>query len=160
MRYFGPLRRSTFVMSFLVQALLTFASAALVMTGVVSKDAGLALPDNFIVLLPLSLLSVAQAGQIIVSRFLGYGELTTVVLTSAYCDLAFDSNLFTASPTENSKRNRRVASMVMTVGGAIAGGFLTRNEDIAPALWLAGALKVIIAVIWMFWKSKGAIRLE
>ena len=159
MRYLGPLRRSTAVLSYVIQAILTFVSAALVLTDVVPNDAGFLLPENFIVLLPLSLLSLAAAGQIVMSRFLGYGEITTVVLTSAYCDFAFDEKLF-ATPTGNSKRNRRAASMITTVGGAIVGGFLTKNEDIAPALWLGGALKVVIAMIWMFWKSKGAIRLE
>jgi len=160
MRILGPLRRRTVVLSFALQALLTFVSAALVTASVVPGDAGFLLPKNFIVLVPLALLSVQSAGQMVVSRFLGYGEVTSVVLTSAYCDLAFDCEVLTALPTENPKRNRRVASAVMLIVGAIAGGFLTENGDIASALWLAGGLKVAIAVTWMFWKSKGAIRLE
>jgi len=160
MRILGPLRRRTVVLSFALQALLTFVSAALVTASIVPSDAGFLLPSNFIVLVPLALLSVQAAGQMVVSRFLGYGEVTSVVLTSAYCDLAFDREVLTAPPAENPKRNRRVASAVMLIVGAIAGGFLTENGDIASALWLAGGLKVVIAVTWMFWKSKGAIRLE
>ncbi len=44
----------------------------MVVTGFVPKDAGDKLPHDFIVLLPLSLLSFQSAGQIVMSRFLGY----------------------------------------------------------------------------------------
>jgi len=161
MRYMGALRRSTVVLSFLIQAILTLVSAALVQARVVPNNAGDLLPDNLIVLLPLALLALQSAGQIIVSRMLGYGELTSVVLTSAYCDLLFDQEVLTAPLKENVKRNRRVASMVMMLAGAISGGFLTRDDNIALALWIAGAMKMMITITWMFWKSKeGSVRLE
>jgi len=157
----GALRRSTVVLSFLFQAILTLTSAALVQARVVPNNAGDLLPDNLIVLLPLALLALQSAGQIIVSRILGYGEVTSVVLTSAYCDLLFDQKVLTAPLRENVKRNRRVASMVMMLTGAIAGGFLTRDDNIASALWIAGVIKVLIAITWMFWKGKeGSVRLE
>ena len=157
----GALRRSTVVLSFLIQAILTLVSAALVQARVVPNNAGDLLPDNLIVLLPLALLALQSAGQIIVSRMLGYGELTSVVLTSAYCDLLFDQEVLTAPLKENVKRNRRVASMVMMLAGAISGGFLTRDDNIALALWIAGAMKMMITITWMFWKSKeGSVRLE
>jgi len=148
------------MLSCLLQALLCFFSAALVTGNVVPREAGQLLPDNFIVLLPLALLALQSAGQIIVSRYLGFSELTSVVLTSAYCDLAHDEKVLTAPPTQNAKRNRRIASMIMTAVGAIAGGFLSKNRNIAPSLWLAGALKVVVSMIWLGWKSKGSIRLE
>lgn len=161
MHALGPLRRSTVVFSFLLQATLTFLSATLVQTGVVPRDAGEALPDDFIVLVPLALLAVQSAGQIVMSRVLGYGEVTTVVLTSAYCDLFFDRKVLTAPLRENVKRNRRVASVVMMLLGAIAGGFLTKGGEIAVALWCAGGCKVLIATAWLVWKGKdGAVRLE
>ncbi|KAI5269474.1 hypothetical protein E4T47_07073 [Aureobasidium subglaciale] len=159
MRYFGPLRRSTMIASWLVQGVLIYACAILENTGVVPNNAGDILPDNFIVLLPLSLLSFQSAGQMAISRVLGYGELTSVVLTSAYFDFAFDEKVLTG-PTRNVKRNRRVASMIMVLLGAIAGGFLTTDEDISNVLWIAGTLKIAIAVVWVFWKSKGSVRLE
>lgn len=111
-------------------------------------------------LLPLALLALQSAGQIIMSRILGFGEITTVVLTSAYCDLFFDQEVLSAPLRDNVKRNRRVASVVMLFVGAIAGGFLTRDGDIALALWIAGAMKVAIGVVWLFWRGKGGIRLE
>ncbi|THW02824.1 hypothetical protein D6C85_02744 [Aureobasidium pullulans] len=160
MRWLGPLRRSTMVYSWLIQAVLIYICAALEDTGVVPNDAGDNLPNSFIVLLPLSLLSIQSAGQMAMSRILGYGEVTSVVLTSAYFDLVFDNEVFTAAPTRNVKRNRRIGSMVMVVLGAIAGGFLTQDEDISKVLWFAGSLKVAIAILWVFWKSKGSVRLE
>lgn len=160
MRYLGPLRRSTVVFTWMLQATLIYISAALVTTNIVPNNAGDLLPDSFIVLIPLSLLSIQSAGQIVMSRVLGYGEVTTVVLTSAYCDLAFDDKVLTASPTRNSKRNRRVGSVVALILGAILGGYLTQDEDTSIVLWIAGSLKVAIAVLWAFWKSKGPVRLE
>jgi hypothetical protein len=159
MRYLGALRRSTMVYSWLIQAMLVYICAVLENTGVVPNNAGDVLPDNFIVLLPLSLLSIQSAGQMAMSRILGYSEVTSVVLTSSYFDFAFDDKVF-AGPTRNVKRNRRVGSMIMVLLGAIGGGFLTQDEDISKVLWLAGSLKVAVAVVWMFWKSKGSVRLE
>lgn len=160
MRIMGPLKRGTFVSMFFIQALLCFISAGLVQSNIVPRNAGQALPDNFIVLLPLALLALTAAGQITASRFLGFGELTTVVVTSAYCDLVFDEKLLTSSLSQNPKRNRRFTAMVLIVLGAVAGGFLTKKGDIAPVLWLSGGLKMVVAGIWAFWKAKGAIRLE
>ena len=127
---------------------------------VVSDDAGDQLPGNLIVLLPLAMLSFQSAGQIVASRMLAYNELPTVVLTSTYCDLMFDSALFTATIRENSKRNRRFISVVALLLGAGLGGILTRGGSIADALWIAGTIKVIMAVNWIFWRGEGSIRLE
>ena len=71
-RVLKPLRRSTMVGSMLFQVVLCLAAFAMVVTGFVPKDAGDRLPHDFIVLLPLSLLSFQSAGQIVISRFLGY----------------------------------------------------------------------------------------
>ena len=154
------MKRSSIVLSFALQAALCFISAALITFGAIPEKAGSLLPDSFIVLIPLALLSISSGGQIVVSRFLGFSELTSIVLTSAYCDFAFDEKLFTSGLSENSKRNRRAASTVMIVAGAIAGGFLTQNDDIASAIWIAGAIKMLVAAIFLFWKSEGGIRLE
>ncbi|KAJ9608241.1 hypothetical protein H2200_007229 [Cladophialophora chaetospira] len=159
-RILGPLRRSTLFGSFMFQALLMFIAAVLVVSGVVHKDAGNQLPYNYIVLLPLGLLSFQSAGQIVMSRMLLYNELPTIVLTSTYCDLMFDPLLFTSPITQNPKRNRRFLSAVALVLGAGLGGVLTKNGDIADPLWIAGGIKIVLAVVWVFWKSEGAIRLD
>ncbi|GAB7355448.1 hypothetical protein MBLNU459_g5954t1 [Dothideomycetes sp. NU459] len=160
MRLFGELRRKTVVASFFLQATLIYVSAALIQTGVVPEDAGSLLPDNSIVILPLALMALQSAGQIVMSRLLGYGEVTTVVLTSAYCDLVLDPEVLTAPLKANSKRNRRIASVIMLVIGAIAGGYLTQDGDIALALWIAASIKVAVGITWIFWQGNGSIQLE
>ncbi|KAK6382642.1 hypothetical protein LTS17_003311 [Exophiala oligosperma] len=159
-RLLGALRRSTMVLSFIFQATLCFVAALFVVSGVVPANAGTQIPRTFIVLLPLSLLSFQSAGQIVISRMLAYNELPTVVLTSTYCDLMFDPLLFTAPLRQNSKRNRRFVSAVALLLGAVVSGFLTKGGDVANPLWIAGAIKVALAVVWLFWCGKGTIRLE
>lgn len=146
--------------SFLVQAILIFVAAVLVVSGVLPDDAGNKLPENDIVLLPLGLLSFQSAGQIVMSRMLAYNELPTVVLTSTYCDLMLDPLLFRAPIYENAKRNRRFLSVIALLLGAMLGGFLTKGESIADPLWIAGITKVVLAGCWLFWRGKGSIRLE
>lgn len=158
MRALEPLRRSTVMISIALQALLCFASALLGTLGVVPPDAAKLVPDNYIVLIPLILLSMQSGGQCVLSRVLGFNELPTVVLTSGYCDLGMDPELF-AGLTANSKRNRRIASIFMLISGAVLGGILTEGGDIALALWIVGAVKVGMAGIWLFWREK-KIQLE
>lgn len=159
MRAMKPLRRSTVIVTTLLQALLIVLSACLSTFGVVSRNAGNELPGNLRVLIPIILLAMQAGGQCVLSRVLGYNELPTVVLTSAYCDFAMDEKLFTGL-SENSKRNRRMASVLMIIGGAVIGGFLTRDGDISLALWSVAGVKVVMGLVWLFWKPKeGAVRL-
>lgn len=128
--------------------------------GIVPPDARDKLPRNCIVLLPLAMMSFQSAGQIVASRMLDYTELPTVVLTSTYCDLMVDPALFTAPLLENPKRNRRFVSAVVLMLGAALGGYLTRGQSIAGALWIAASIKVAIGAAWLFWRAdEGSIRL-
>lgn len=156
----GPLRRNTMTISFLFQSLLCFIAMATVVSGLVPNDAGTKLPGNCIVLFPLALLSFQSAGQIVMSRMLGYNEIPTVVLTSTYTDLFMDPKLLTAPVTQNSKRNRRAISAIALLLGAMLGGFLTEGGSIVDPLWITGVLKIILAGAWISWRGKGSIRLE
>lgn len=160
MRATGPLRRGTLVVSLALQAVLLFVPAALVQSGVVPDEAtGATVPR--ILLLPLAMVSFGSAGQIVLSRLLACGEVPTVVLTSTYCDLMVDPHLFTAPLREGVKRNRRVVSVGLLVGGAVVGGFLTKGErSVANVLWVAGGIKVVMAVAWVFWRAERGVRLE
>lgn len=160
MRYLDPLRRSTMFISIFLQSLLTAVAALLSTLSIVPPDAGEIIPGNFIVLLPVVLLSIQAGGQCVVSRFLGYNELPSIVLTSAYCDLAMDEKAF-AGVAENAKRNRRILSMVMVFAGAVIGGFMTKSGNIGPTLWAVAAIKLGMAGVWLIWRSKdGAVRLD
>ena len=159
-RLMGPLKRSTMMVSFLFQAVLCFAAMATVVAGLVPNNAGSLLPENWIVLFPLAMLSFQSAGQIVMSRMLGFNEIPTVVLTSTYTDLFMDPKLLTAPMTQNSKRNRRAISAIALLLGATLGGFLTEGGSIVDPLWITGVLKVFLAGVWVVWRGKGSIRLD
>jgi len=148
--------------SFAAQAFLCFISAILVETGVVPLNAQDLLPDNLIVLVPIAFLSIQAGGQTVVSRVLGFSELPTVVLTSTYCDLGFDPEVLTAAPSDNHKRNRRLAAVILLLGGAILGGLMTKGEgaEVTNTLWLCGAIKTALTLVLAGWKRKDSVRLE
>lgn len=100
---------------------------------------------------PIVLLSIQSAGQIVASRALGFNEIPTVVITSLLCDLVSDPKLFLL---RNEKRDRRMVAFVLTLIGAIAGGWITKaTRDISPVLWMAAGPKLIISVSWIFWRE-------
>ncbi|OBT66922.1 hypothetical protein VE03_04191 [Pseudogymnoascus sp. 23342-1-I1] len=151
-----PHRRLTLASSFVLQAILTFVAAAIVQLNVVPSPSGYHEVDpadvRFIELLPIGFLAFQSGGQIVTSRILGLDEIPTTVVTSLFCDLVIDPQLLAK---DNVKRNRRIASTITLVLGGIAGGWLSRSSaGMSTALWLAGAIKVAIALGWLLWKAK------
>jgi hypothetical protein len=102
------------------------------------------------VVVPIALVAFQSCGQAVASRALKYNAFTSVVLTSIYCDLFSDADLFVA---KNDERNRRVGAPILLLAGGIIGGLLFARSDvgIAGALWAAAILKLIVAVAWLFW---------
>lgn len=154
-RILGARRRGCLMLSFIIQASIIVITAALVQGGVVSSalddDASRSLTrwDQEV---PIVLLSLQSAGQIVASRALGFNEIPTVVITSLLCDLMADPKLFLL---QNEKRDRRVIAFVLTLVGAVVGGWVTKaTGDIAPILWLAAGIKFIVAFAWGFWTTK------
>ncbi|KAL6230963.1 hypothetical protein BDW75DRAFT_244372 [Aspergillus navahoensis] len=156
-RCLGARRRGTLMLSFFVQSLLVIVTAALVNGGAISglsqttsvTSRGEVPPWNQEV--PIILLSLQSAGQIVASRALGFNEIPTVVITSLLCDLMSDPKLFLQ---QNEKRNRRVLAFALTLVGAIAGGWITKaSGDIYAALWVAAGLKIGIVGFWGFWAA-------
>ncbi|KKF97122.1 putative membrane protein [Ceratocystis platani] len=164
-RHVGPKRKLTLAANFLLQAVFMLAVAIITQTGAIPQFRRSAISphvalhngehdSSWIVLLPVALLAFQFGGQVVSSRVLGFNEVPTSVLTSLYCDLMSDPKLF-APLGKNEKRNRRVCAMVMLLIGGILGGWLQRSSGgMPPAIWAAGGLKIIIAVAWLFWKSK------
>jgi hypothetical protein len=147
-----PLRRSSLVLSFLLQTVLICIAASLVQRGVVP---GLrpGSTEAFIQLVPLAMLSFQAAQQSVAARQFGLREIPTTVLTSVYCDLGNDPGLF-EPVRSNWPRNRRVASVVMILTGAISGGWLGRSKDgMALGLWVAAGIKACITAGWFFWNN-------
>lgn len=142
------------MLSFLLQSVLIIITAGLVQGGVISSamDEKSSQTTHWDQEVPIVLLSIQSAGQIVASRALGFNEIPTVVITSLLCDLMSDPKLFLL---RNEKRDRRVIAFVLTLVGAIIGGWVTKaTGEIGPVLWLSAAIKFVVAFAWGFWKSK------
>ena len=126
--------------------------AALMVT--LGPKTGTSGPVTVWIALPIALIAFQSAGQAVTSRVLAYGSMTSVVLTSIYCDLFSDAKLFT-SPSANAERNRRAAAPVLLLIGAIFGGMWAHSEiGLAGALWTAVALKVFVIIAWCCWSAE------
>jgi uncharacterized membrane protein YoaK (UPF0700 family) len=147
-RYFSPKRRWVLLMSFAMQCLLIIGAAVIVM---VDTKQGSDL--RWEVLLPLALVAFQSSGQAVTSRALQYNSLTSVVLTSIYCDL-FSDPLIMAGLTQNAERNRRAAAPLLLLAGAILGGVWAHSPiGLAGALWTAATLKIVIISAFFFWRA-------
>jgi hypothetical protein len=152
-RTLGARRRGSLIFSFLLQATMLITTASLVQTGVI---AGITLHPNtsepqWSQEVPIVLVSIQSAGQIVASRALGYNEIPTVVITSLLCDLMSDPQLFLA---RNVKRDRRVVAFSLTLVGAIVGGWVTKGTgDIHVCLWMVAGIKLGISGAWVFWRE-------
>lgn len=156
-RMLGARRRVSLMLSFATQAGLILLTAGLVQGQVVSSvlagggndTAGTTPLWNEEV--PIVLLSLRSAGQIVASRTLGFNEIPTVVITSLLCDLMSDPKLFLL---RNEKRDRRVIAFALTLVGAIIGGWITKaTQQIGPVLWLSAGIKFVLAGVWGFWTT-------
>ena len=74
-----------------------------------------------------------------------------MVLTSNYCDLFSDPDLWAVS---NVERNRRTAAPILLLLGAVFGGLWAHSPvGLAGALWTAVILKAIVVAAWLFWDA-------
>ncbi|KAL1795773.1 hypothetical protein ACET3X_005997 [Alternaria dauci] len=146
-RYFSPAKRWVLIVSYSFQMLL-IAVAALIAT--VGKDTKEGL--HWQMLVPLASVAFQSSGQAVTSRALKYNGLTSVVLTSNYCDLFSDPQLFKLS---NVERNRRIGAPLMLLLGACIGGLYAHSSvGLAGALWTACGLKLLAVFAWVFWPSE------
>ncbi|KAI1843284.1 hypothetical protein JX266_010458 [Neoarthrinium moseri] len=145
-RHFVPSRRWVLCASFLLQMLFIVVAAA-ILTFVPKSSNEL----DWTVLVPIALVAFQSCGQAVVSRALKYNALTSVVLTSIYCDLFSDVELFSV---HNVERNRRVGAPVLLLFGAVMGGLLVHSSvGAAGILWIAALLKLLVALVWFFWRA-------
>lgn len=99
--------------------------------------------------MPIALVAFQSCGQAVTSRALKYNALTSVVLTSIYCDLFSDAELFSM---HNVERNRRVGAPVLLLFGAVMGGLLAHSTiGTAGVLWIAAGLKFLVVISWFLW---------
>ncbi|KAK2053384.1 hypothetical protein LY76DRAFT_524682 [Colletotrichum caudatum] len=156
-RLFSPRRRWVLCASFAAQALLCAAAAAILTAGPPRPRAAAAGGGEEVswgVLVPIALVAFQSCGQAVTSRALRYNALTSVVLTSIYCDLFSDAGLFVAA---NAERNRRAAAPVLLLAGAVLGGLFAHSSlGIAGALWAASLLKLLVVLAWFLWPGEPA----
>ena len=154
-RALGPLQRRTLTLSFLIQSAFVFAIAAIAQKGYVEGSVQMAGdPIHWLEEIPVAFLSFQSAGQIVASRNLSLSEVPTVVITSVLCDFASDPKIL-GPLTGNVKRNRRLLAFVGILVGAVAGGWISKTTGgMQSALWIAGAIKMVVTVSWMFWPEK------
>jgi hypothetical protein len=151
--YLGGARlRRTVVLSFLLQTICVVAIAAIIQSGIIDGSYPSARDPadvDFTELVAVALLSFQAAGQIVNSRGLGVSEVPTVVITSLLCDLVSDGQLL-ARPGDNAKRNKRAVAFVLTLTGAICGGWISKATGaVQPSLWLVAAIKAFITLYWV-----------
>lgn len=150
-RYFGGRKRWVLVSSYVLQLLLIIIAALMVTLG---PETGTSGPVTVWIAMPIALIAFQSGGQAVVSRVLQFGALTSVVLTSIYCDLFSDANLF-AGLSQNAERNRRTAAPILLLIGAMIGGVWAHSEiGLAGALWTAVVLKSLVIVTWCFWSEE------
>jgi uncharacterized membrane protein YoaK (UPF0700 family) len=141
-----PGKRWVIVASYFLQLLLIALAALCVTFG---KDTSNGI--HWQVLVPLALVAFQSSGQAVTSRVLKYNGLTSVVLTSNYCDLFSDPKILAA---DNVERNRRLAAPILLLIGAMFGGLWSHTEiGLKGALWTAVGLKSVAVVAWLFWKA-------
>ncbi|KXT14002.1 hypothetical protein AC579_8862 [Pseudocercospora musae] len=150
-RYFGAKRRWVIAASYSIQLLFVIAAAVMVTIGPETGPKG---PITVWNVVPIGLIAFQSAGQAYMSRVLKYAGLTSVVLTSIYCDLFSDDNFF-AAPTTNAERNRRAAAAILLLTGAIFGGLFAHSSiGFMGAIWTAAVLKLGIVLAWCFWAAE------
>ncbi|KAI1799950.1 hypothetical protein F4811DRAFT_557329 [Daldinia bambusicola] len=149
----GGRRRTTLFFSFLLQTVIVIVAATIIQTGVVDgtypsrRDPA---DVDFLELAPIGLLSFQAAGQIVNSRGLGVSEVPTVVITTLLCDLISDENILQPL-RKNVKRNRRAIAFILTLVGAICGGWISKATGaVQPSLWFVAAIKAAITASWLF----------
>ena len=150
-RYFGGRKRWVLVSSYVLQLLMIIIAALMVTLGPTTGTSG---PVTHWIGVPISLIAFQSAGQAVTSRVLAFSSMTSVVLTSIYCDLFSDAKLFSA-PSANAERNRRAAAPVLLLIGAIFGGMWAHSEiGLAGALWTAVVMKTFVIIAWCLWTSE------
>ncbi|KAL1968071.1 hypothetical protein VTN77DRAFT_2201 [Rasamsonia byssochlamydoides] len=146
-RIFSPRRRWVLCVSFALQMACIVAAAVIV----VVHHRRLVSPLHWTVIVPLALVAFQSSGQAVTSRALEYNSLTSVVLTSIYCDLFSDPKLFAM---QNVERNRRAAAPVCLLVGALCGALWAQSSvGLAGALWTAALFKAVIVLAWLVWRE-------
>ncbi|KAL4810247.1 hypothetical protein BDV18DRAFT_156616 [Aspergillus unguis] len=136
----SPRERGALVLSFLLQACCIAIAAGIVMHKHQSKSDPLGIGNA----LPLALVAFQSSGQAVTSRVVGFNSLTSVVLTSVYCDLFAYLGSGKGKSVDEWRRLGAVAGLLL--GILIGGAWAKTQVGLVGALWMAFGLKGGIAV--------------
>lgn len=150
-RIFAPRQRWVLIASFTIQLLCIVVAALIVTIFHSSRNQ----PLSWLVLVPIVLVAFQSSGQAVTSRVLKYNALTSVVLTSVYCDLFSHPDLLSPKLMRNTEQMRRIGAVVFLLIGVVIGGFWAHSDvGMMGALWTAAFLKGLIIIAWIFWSKE------
>lgn len=150
-RRFAPRERWVLCASFFAQLICIVVAATIVTICRPSRDA----PLSWVNLVPLALVAFQSSGQAVTSRVLRCNGLTSVVLTSVYCDLFSHPDLLSTKVFGHAEEARRVGAVICLLVGVVLGGLWAHSSvGLMGALWMAGVLKGVIILAWLVWKKK------
>ncbi|KAH8689100.1 hypothetical protein BGW36DRAFT_391768 [Talaromyces proteolyticus] len=154
-RFFkSPRARWLLILSFTIQMLCLVVAAIIVTVEGSTKGPHL----TWQILVPLALVAFQSSGQAVTSRVLKFNALSSVVLTSLYCDL-FSHPDFVSPATmfRTLEERQRGAAVICMLFGTILGGLWAKSSvGILGALWTAVLLKFLIVLAWLQWRGKKA----
>ncbi|OJJ05575.1 hypothetical protein ASPVEDRAFT_45082 [Aspergillus versicolor CBS 583.65] len=148
-----PRQRWALCASFAVQMACVAAAAVLVtLNGSVGRAAS---GDElgWQVFVPLALVAFQSSGQAVSSRVLNRNALTSVVLTSVYCDL-FSVPVVVGTGKRRADEGRRAGAILCLMLGVSMGAMWAKSSaGVMGALWMVVAGKGMIVLAWLVWKG-------
>ncbi|KAJ6134738.1 hypothetical protein N7523_001060 [Penicillium sp. IBT 18751x] len=150
-RAFAPRQRWVLCASFLVQLICVVGAALIVTLYRPARDD----PLSWLVLVPIGLVAFQSSGQAVASRVLNYNGLTSVVLTSIYCDFFSHPDFLSSKVIVHADEIRRAGAILCLLFGTVLGGLWAHSSiGMMGALWTAAILKGMIVMAWSGWKAK------
>ncbi|KAI2786136.1 hypothetical protein POX_h09904 [Penicillium oxalicum] len=150
-RHFSARKRWVLCASFLIQ-LACVVVAALIVT--IFRPSG---EDqvHWLVSVPLALVAFQSSGQTVASRVLEQKALTSVVLTSIYCDLFSHPDFLSFKVFRTPEELRRLGAVLCLLLGVVLGGLWAHSSiGMMGALWTAALFKVAIVLAWLLWQRE------
>ncbi|KAJ5900100.1 hypothetical protein N7495_004844 [Penicillium taxi] len=149
-RTFSPRKRWVLCASFFLQLCCVTIAAVVVTVYRPARDT----PLGWLVLVPIALVAFQSSGQAVTSRVLNFNGLTSVVLTSIYCDLFSNPALLSTGVFGHVEEMRRVGAVISLLLGVVLGGLWSHSSmGIMGALWTAVFLKALVLTAWLGWKK-------
>ncbi|KAE8357198.1 hypothetical protein BDV27DRAFT_151511 [Aspergillus caelatus] len=156
-RRFSPRRRWVLCLLFTIQILCVATAATIVTIYQISRNS----PLTWKVIVLLMLVAFQSSGQAVMSRALQFNGLTSVVLTSVYCDLFSSPELPPLSMLYGVENRRRGGAVVCLLLGTMLGGLWAKSPvGLMEMFWTAVLCKACIAVAWLVWRGQPTENME